>query len=214
MRAAEAGHAAGLAGIRPGMSELDAYLLVQQAACQAAGEQAIVYGDFASGPRSMTGGGPTPRIIERGDLVLLDFSVVLDGYRGDFANTFACGGPATAAQRTLSIACLEAMEAGERLLRAGVACRDVDAAVRGAFQQRQLGATFTHHSGHGLGLGHPEPPFLVPESTETLVAGDVVTLEPGQYVDGTGGMRYERNYLITERGFELLSCHELRIDAN
>ena len=67
---------------------------------------------------------------------------------------------------------------------------------------------FPSHSGHGLGLGHPEPPYLVPESTETLQSGDVVALEPGLYVPGVGGMRFERNYLITD-GHETLTRHRL-----
>ena len=214
MHAGEAGHAAALSGIEPGMTELEAWLHVQNAACRAAGEQAIVYGDFASGPRCEAGGGgPTNRVICRGDLVLLDFSVVIGGYRGDFANTFACGAKATSAQHALADACCAAMVAGEALLRPGVSCREVDAAVRGAFEKRQLAASFTHHSGHGVGLGHPEPPFLVPQSVETLQAGDVVTLEPGLYVPGTGGMRYERNYLITASGCDVLSKHQLTIDA-
>ena len=64
-----------------------------------------------------------------------------------------------------------------------------------------------------MGLGHPEPPFIVPESCETLAVGDVVTLEPGVYLPGVAGMRYERNYLITENGYELLSDHSLRIES-
>ncbi len=68
---------------------------------------------------------------------------------------------------------------------------------------------FPHHAGHGLGLAHPEAPFFVREANEALVAGDVVTLEPGLYVDNIGGVRIERNYLITQTGFETLSGHEI-----
>ncbi len=76
----------------------------------ALGFPAIVYGDFASGPRCETeqGGPPTSRKIERGDLLLLDFSVVVDGYRGDFTNTFAVGGGPTPRQRELFAACIGA----------------------------------------------------------------------------------------------------------
>ena len=82
-----------MAGFRPGMTELDAYLMVQNAAISELGEQVVVYGDFASGPRCETdrGGPPTSRKIERGDLFLLDYSVIVCGYRGDFTNTFAVG---------------------------------------------------------------------------------------------------------------------------
>lgn len=213
MRAGEAAHAAALAGMRPGMTELDAWVLVNRAATEAAGEQVSVYGDFASGPRCERekGGPPTSRKIEKGDLLLLDFSVVVSGYRGDFTNTFAVGGGPTARQRELFEACLGAIQAGEARLRPGTPAREVDAAVRGHFAAMGLDHAFTSHSGHGLGLGHPEPPYFVPNSTETIVAGDVVALEPGLYIEGEGGMRFERNYLITPDGFETLSNHELRI---
>ena len=214
MRAGEAGLAAALEKVRPGMTELDAYLIVQNAAMTELGEQVIVYGDFASGPRCATdkGGPPTSRKIERGDLLLLDFSVIVSGYRGDFTNTFAVGGGPTPGQRELFEACVGALHAGEAALKPGTAARDVDAAVRGHFRTLGLDQYFSTHSGHGLGLGHPEPPYFVPESSETLLPGDVVALEPGLYVEGTGGMRYERNYLITADGYETLSNHEIRIE--
>jgi Xaa-Pro aminopeptidase len=213
MRAGEAGLAAALEKVRPGMTELDVYLIVQNAAMTELGEQVIVYGDFASGPRcaSEKGGPPTSRKIESGDLLLLDFSVIVSGYRGDFTNTFAVGGGPTPGQRELFDACVGALRAGEAALKLGTAARDVDAAVRGHFASLGLDTFFPTHSGHGLGLGHPEPPYLVSESGDTLQAGDVVALEPGLYVEGTGGMRYERNYLITADGSETLSNHEIRI---
>ena len=68
-----------------------------------------------------------------------------------------------------------------------------------------------HHAGHGLGLGHPEPPILVPESDDVLLPGDVVTLEPGSYIDGVGGVRVEHNYVITADGCRRLSNHQLRL---
>jgi len=213
MRAGEAGHAAALAQVRPGMTELDAYLIVQRAAIESVGDPAILYGDFASGPRLATekGGPPTARRIEAGDLLLLDFSVIVDGYRGDFTNTFAVGGGPTARQAELFDACVAALRAGESQLKPGTRARDVYAAVRAGFGDEGLARHFTTHAGHGLGLGHPEPPYFVPESDETLQAGDVVALEPGLYVEGVGGMRFERNYLVTPGGFETLSHHEIRL---
>jgi Xaa-Pro aminopeptidase len=68
---------------------------------------------------------------------------------------------------------------------------------------------FPHHAGHGIGLSHPEAPFFVPGSTEILVEGDVVTLEPGAYVAGVGGLRIEHNYRITANGPRVLSGHDL-----
>jgi Xaa-Pro aminopeptidase len=214
VHAGEAGHAAALAGLRPGMTELDAFLLVQRAATEAAGEQVMIYGDFASGPRCETehGGPPTHRKIEPGDLFILDYSVIVHGYRADFTNTFAVGGAPTAGQRDLFRVCLDALAAGESTLKPGTPARSVDKAVRGLAVSRGLGHAYMSHSGHGLGLSHPEPPYFVPESDGTLVAGDVVALEPGLYVPGVGGMRFEHNYLITADGFETLTHHRLTLE--
>ncbi|WP_422926109.1 M24 family metallopeptidase [Singulisphaera sp. PoT] len=213
MKAGEAAQAAALERVKPGMTELAVFELIQQAAIDAIDEQALVYGDFVSGPRCEIekGGIPSTRVIQKGELLMLDFSVVVFGYRGDFTNTFAVGGEPTPRQRELFQACVDSIKAGEKVLKAGVACRDVDAAVRGHLADLGLAHAFPSHTGHGLGLGHPDPPYLVPESTETLIAGDVVALEPGLYIEGEGGMRFERNYLITPTGYETLSNHKLEI---
>jgi Xaa-Pro aminopeptidase len=209
--AGEAAHAAALGETSPGMSELDVFLLVQQAATRALGEQVSIYGDFASGPRCATerGGPPTRRKIERGELFLLDFSVVVNGYRADFANTFVVGDEPSPRQNELYEICIGALQAGESMLRPGVAAQQVDAAVRGHFARCGLASRFPSHSGHGVGLGHPEPPYLVPESDENLQAQDVVALEPGLYIPEVGGMRFERNYLITPGNHEILTRHRL-----
>jgi Xaa-Pro aminopeptidase len=213
MRAGEKGQAAALRQVKPGMTELDAYRVVQNAAMMELGEPAILYGDFASGPRCEIekGGSPTSRKIEPGDLLLLDFSVVVSGYRGDFTNTFAVGRGPTPRQHELFEACLGALHAGESSLKPGASGRAVDSAVRDYLASLKLAHAFTSHSGHGLGLGHPEPPYFVPNSDDTLVIGDVVALEPGVYIKGEGGMRFERNYEITAEGFRTLSHHEIRI---
>ncbi len=198
--------------VRPGISEHEIFRLVNSACQEHLGESAIVYGDFVTGPRcEAVGGPPSDRILQPGELLLLDMSVVVRGYRGDLATTFTVGGPATARQAELFQVCLDAMAAGESHLRPGVACRDVDAAVRGTLRDAGLAGFNNSHAGHGLGLGHPESPFIVPESTDHLAAGQVVTLEPGVYVPGVGGMRIERNYIITPDRFETLSDHRLAI---
>jgi Xaa-Pro aminopeptidase len=211
--AGEAAHATAMRELGPGMTEIDAFLLVQAAAFRALEQQVLVYGDFVSGPRCELerGGMPGRRVICSGDLLMLDFSVVVHGYRADFTNTFVVDGVPTARQSELYEHCMNALDAGESLLRARIEASAVDAAVRGQFQSVGMAAYFPSHTGHGLGLGHPEPPYIVPESSDTLQIGDVVALEPGLYVPGTGGMRFERNYLITESGFELLTRHRLTL---
>src|SRR5262249_50335995 len=114
-------------------------------------------------------------------------------------------------QQRLMDLCLSAMAGGEKELRAGAACLAVYEAVRGVYEKQGVAEHFPHHAGHGLGLTHPEAPFLVRHATETLLAGDVITLEPGLYIAGVGGIRIEHNYLITADGFERLSHHTIAL---
>ncbi len=212
MRATEAGHAWARANIRPGMTELDVYAGVNGACVAEAGKPVLVYGDFVVCPGpERTGGPPTGRVLQVGDLFILDFSVVIEGYRSDFTNTLAVGGAPNAGQRRLFDLCKEAMAAGEAQLRAGAACRAVFDALDGVFVRAGVADAFPHHGGHGLGLGHPEAPYIVRHGTETLLAGDVVTLEPGLYVAGIGGVRIENNYLILDGGSQRLSDHVISL---
>ncbi|MHB1426098.1 MAG: M24 family metallopeptidase [Gemmataceae bacterium] len=212
MRAGEAGHAWARANIHPGMTELDVYCGVNTACIQAARHAAIVYGDFAVSPGpERRGGPPTSRVLEAGDMMILDFSVVLAGYRGDFTNTLVVGREPTPDQQRLYDLCVQAMAAGEKELAAERSCRTVYDAVRGVFEKADMAQYFPHHAGHGLGLTHPEAPYFVRAADEMLLAGDVVTLEPGLYVPGVGGIRIENNYLVTVRGSERLSNHAITL---
>jgi Xaa-Pro aminopeptidase len=144
-------------------------------------------------------------------MFILDFSVVLQGYRSDFTNTLVVGRDPTADQQNLYDLCMGAMAAGERELRDGASCLTVYQTVRGVFEKAGVAEYFPHHAGHGLGLTHPEAPYFVRGANESLLAGDVVTLEPGLYVPGVGGIRIEHNYLITDRGYERLSNHTIAL---
>ena len=212
MRATEAGHAWARQHVQPGLTELDVYCGVSTACIKEAGRAVIVYGDFAVSPGpERRGGPPTRRVLEMGDMLILDFSVVIDGYRSDFTNTLVVGREPNADQQRLYDLCMQALTAGEQELRAGRACLTVYEAVRDVFERAEVAEHFPHHAGHGLGLTHPEAPFFVRQATETLLAGDVVTLEPGLYVPGVGGIRIEHNYLIGEHSFERLSNHTIAL---
>src|SRR5262249_58602566 len=113
MRSTEAGHAWARANIRPGMTELDVYRGVNSACIQAAGHAVIVYGDFAVSPGpERRGGPPTQRVIEPGDTFILDYSVVIGGYRSDFTNTPVVGKEPTADQRRPDGPWFQAVAAG------------------------------------------------------------------------------------------------------
>src|SRR5439155_94022 len=149
------------AHIRPGLSEFDVYLGVSSTCMKAVGRAVIVYGDFAVSPGpERRGGPPTERVLEPGDLFILDYSVVIEGYRSDFTNTLVVGRDPTPDQRRLYDLSVAAMAAGEKELRAGAACQTVYDAVRGVFERAGVAEHFPHHAGHGLGLAHPEPPYL------------------------------------------------------
>lgn len=211
MQAGDAGHAAAFEVAAAGKTELDVYLAIQQAAQRQVGGAAIVYGDFRStnAERHKAGGLPSANVLAAGDLLILDFSVVVDGYRSDFTNTIAIGTPNPAQVRQFE-ACEAALEAAAASLKAGARGADVYEAASKQFLARDYPA-LAHHCGHGLGMEHPEPPILVPESTDVLRCGDVVTIEPGLYVEGVGGMRFEHNYLITNAGCEQLSQHRIAL---
>lgn len=210
MKACDAGHAWGRANIKPGMTELEVYAGVANAVYAALGHWAIVYGDFTVSPGSKKRGGPpTPHTLVAGEFFILDYSVIVQGYRSDFTNTICVGGKPTAEQQKLMDLSLGAIAAGAKALKAGVTCQAVYDAMRSAFGD--MAEHFTTHGGHGLGISHPEPPYIVRHSSETLVAGDVVTLEPGLYVDGVGGLRIEHNYLVTDAGSEQLSNHTIAL---
>jgi Xaa-Pro aminopeptidase len=146
-------------------------------------------------------------------MFILDYSVVIDGYRSDFTNTLVVGKAPNPQQQRLYDLCCQAMAAGEAQLRAGAACLTVYNAVRGAFAAAGMAEHFPHHAGHGLGLTHPEAPFFVRHADETLLVNDVVTLEPGLYVEGTGGIRIEHNYRITATGYERMSNHTIVLSS-
>ncbi|SFN59254.1 Xaa-Pro aminopeptidase [Pseudonocardia ammonioxydans] len=133
---------------------------------------------------------PTGTELRRGDLVKIDFGAALDGYHSDTTRTF-CIGPAADWQRELHALVDAAAAAGRAALTDGAAVTDVDGAARDVIERAGYAEQFPHGLGHGVGLAVHEPPWLSRTGTGTVAAGSVVTVEPGVYLEGRGGVRIE-----------------------
>ncbi len=145
---------------------------------------------------------PSGRRIEPGDLVVIDFGALVDGYHSDMTRTIAVGGPEALddTQRRMVEVVRASQAAGVAAVRAGATGRDVDAACREVIVEAGWGDAFVHGTGHGVGLDIHEEPRVSWAVDATLAAGHVVTVEPGVYLPGHGGVRIEDTVVVTESG--------------
>jgi Xaa-Pro aminopeptidase len=146
---------------------------------------------------------PSDRRFGKGDLVLMDFGARVDGYCSDLTRTVVLGA-ATDDQLEMYELVLNAQSAAVATIRAAAHGRDVDGTARKLLTDAGKGDFFGHGLGHGVGLDIHEDPYLSPTSEDTLRAGDVITVEPGVYLPGTGGVRIEDCVLVTDTGAEVL----------
>jgi Xaa-Pro aminopeptidase len=186
--------------LQPGMAEIDLWAVAYRALCDVAGGPVVLEADMGAGPRaSNPDARPTCERLVPGDAVLVDLYSATRGYYADTTRVFVLGQP-DGKQRHVHGILASALAAGQALLRPGVLACEVDAAVRGVIERAGYGPRFPHHSGHAYGLFQQERPYLIPAERTPLEAGMVVTLEPGIYLPGWGGMRLEGNYAIIETG--------------
>jgi len=197
------------AATRAGASERAVAAAIESAIRDAGYERLAFDTIVASGPH-----GALPhhragdRLLASGDLVVLDFGGVLDGYCCDLTRTVSIGPPSSEARR-LYTAVYDAQQAAIAAIRPGVESTAVDAAARDLLGARGLGDAFGHGTGHGLGLDIHEEPRITRPRTDVesipLLPGMVFTIEPGAYVPGFGGVRIEDDVLVTETGCEVLT---------
>jgi Xaa-Pro aminopeptidase len=160
---------------------------------------------IASGPRgALPHSHASQRAVGKNELVVFDLGAILRGYSSDLTRTVFVGRAPAESRRWYS-AVLEAQQAARDVLRPGVSGQEVDAAARRILHRAGLGKQFVHSTGHGLGLEVHEMPRLAQGEKWLLRAGVVVTIEPGVYVEGKGGIRIEDDALVTPEGAEYLT---------
>jgi Xaa-Pro aminopeptidase len=148
---------------------------------------------------------PTTRTIEAGDPVVVDFGAIFEGYRSDMTRTFCVGGDPPGPLARVFEVVAEAQAAGVAAVRAGVAAGDVDKACRDLIAEAGWKEAFEHGTGHGVGLDIHEAPAVGPGSTAILASDVVVTVEPGVYLAGIGGVRVEDTVVVTADGSHTLT---------
>jgi Xaa-Pro aminopeptidase len=191
--------------IRPGVTENEVAAEMEYAGRRAGAEEMSFPTIVAAGKRSALPHGRASRaaIPSRG-FVVLDFGVILSGYCSDRTRTVHMGRPTVEARRMYE-AVRDAQSAAIETVRAGVSVSEVDNAARKVLKAQGLARHFTHSTGHGVGLEIHEPPRIAAGQSEILRPGMVITVEPGAYIAGSGGVRIEDMVVVTERGCEVLA---------
>jgi len=201
-----------LALIRPGQTELEVAGLLEGALRRHGSEAHPFPTIVASGPRSALPHAHTStRTVLAGEWLLLDFGAVVDGYCADVTRTVVVGRRADESQRALYGVVQDAQRRAREGVRAGMSGREADALARGPIEARGFGAAFGHSTGHGVGLEVHEAPRLARTATDLLPDGAVITIEPGVYVAGRGGVRIEDDVHLSADGPVLLTdgCTDL-----
>jgi Xaa-Pro aminopeptidase len=198
--------------IAPGMTEIDIALDLEQTMRKMGAESPsfetiVAFGSNAAKPHAV----PTNRVLQDGEIVLIDMGLVLDGYCSDMTRTVVVGKPKKKFLQRLRVV-RKAQLAGIKAIRDGAICREVDQAARKVIVDAGYGDFFGHSLGHGVGLAVHEAPGLGPRNRKKLQTGMIVTIEPGIYLPDWGGIRLENMAVVREDGCELLNEDTTELD--
>jgi Xaa-Pro aminopeptidase len=205
VRAAEEALGATVSRLQPGLTELAVAGLLESALRDAGSEGFAFPTIVAAGPRSaLPHARSSVRRIERGDLLLIDFGAIVDGYCSDITRTFVMG-RADDRQREIHGIVREANALAAAAVAPGMTGRDADAVARRYIESRGHGQEFGHSLGHGIGLEVHESPRLASSADAVLPSGAVVTIEPGIYLPDWGGVRIEDDVYLDGSGSRILT---------
>ena len=200
-----------LGSIRPGVREADIALELELEMRRRGADGTAFDFIVASGVRgAMPHGRASDKIIQAGELVTIDFGALKDGYHSDETVTVACGEPGTRAREIHAIV-RTAHDMAIDAARSGISCKDLDEVARAYIRGKGFGDYFGHGLGHGLGLEIHEMPTLSPRSVAVLEEGMVVTIEPGIYIPGFGGVRIEDTVVVTGNGCHVLTSADKQL---
>lgn len=191
--------------IKIGLSEKQVAAMLTQELLSG-GAESLAFGPIvASGPNSASPHAvPTERLLQDGDLLVIDWGVNVDGYPSDITRTFAVG-EIDAELKHIYETVKMANSQGLLTAKPGATGQDVDRAARKVIDDAGYGEQFFHRTGHGLGLEGHEEPNMVEGNLEPLIPGNVFTVEPGIYLSGRGGVRIEDDVVITPDGCRSLT---------
>jgi Xaa-Pro aminopeptidase len=197
--------------IRPGIGENELAAEMEYQMVMLGSDKPAFETIVASGPRSaMPHGVASKRKVKNGEFITFDFGATVNGYVSDITRTVVVG-KASPRHKKIYNWVLKAQLAGIRKVRAGVMGRDVDKACRDIINKSGYGKTFGHGTGHGIGYYIHVGPRLAATSPDKLLPGNVVTIEPGIYVAGFGGVRIEDDVLVTAKGGIVLNRAEKKL---
>lgn len=159
-----------------------------------------------SGPRgALPHGNPSDKLLQEGELVTIDFGAEYRGYTADITRTFHVGKVTNPKLLEIFEIVKKAQELGIKGVKPGVLASDIDKICRDYIISKGYGEYFVHGTGHGLGVEVHEEPYVTSLSKDVLEIGNIITVEPGIYIAGFGGTRFEDDILITKDGYEILS---------
>jgi Xaa-Pro aminopeptidase len=190
---------------RPGMRECDlaaefeAYIR-KHGATKASFDSIVAAGENAAFPHYITGN----RILRKNDMVLCDIGALVNGYCSDLTRTFFLGSISPLGHKVYDTVA-RAQKLAIQAVKPGVKTAHIDRIARDEIERAGYGRRFIHSTGHGVGVEIHEAPWVGPTSQDTLEPGMIITVEPGIYLQGWGGVRIEDTLLVTKTGYEILT---------